>query len=272
MSDFTLFEQALAEYETNISNTQIDPNICTHCDTVDENDIISCLDCGEQIQKTILHEKEWRFYGNSDNKRSSDPNRVQMRKAEDRNINKDVENMGFSDIIVAKANELYLQVTKGQIFRGDSRKAVIFACMYHAYKIAGKCQTPNNLMEAFGLDKKSSLRGLKIVNIHAPRDSPIHDTPITPLHHIHEIMEKFSATPEQKRQVIELYFKTKNKSSKLNRSRPQSYASSLIYYWICNNKMDIPLKKFAIQADLSKLTIIKNTKEVAIVLGNPDIL
>lgn len=279
MSEFALFEEALAKYETNKipdgdESLSLEENdmVCMHCDVVDENGIISCLECGEQIQKTIMHEKEWRFYGHSDSKRSADPNRVQMRKSEDRNINKDVENMGFSEIIVSKANEIYTQVTRGQIFRGDSRKAVIFACIYHAYKIAGKCQTPKNLMETFGLNKKSSLKGLKIVNIHAPKDSPIHRTPITALHHIHEVMDKFSATPDQKKEVIDLYTKTKNRSSKLNRARPQSVAAALTYYWICHKKMDISLKKFAQKADLSELTINKNAKEVALVLGQPDIV
>lgn len=282
MSDFALFEQALAEYETKTKNTEHKQDIentetkrqdkCLHCDSVEENGITSCLECGEVLQKHILHEKEWRFYGYSDSKRSADPNRVQMRKSEDRNINKDVENMGFSETIVAKANELYTQVTKGQIFRGDSRKAVIFACIYHAYKIAGKCQTPKNIMEAFGLNRKNSLKGLKIVSVHAPKDSPIHKTGITVIHHIHDIMDKFSTTPEQKKEVIALYLKTKNRSSKLNRARPQSHAASVIYYYICMKGMDISLKKFAQKADLSELTINKNAKEVALVLGTPNLV
>lgn len=270
MSDFSLFEQAFEDYEKEgFLNKE---NICQHTDTVNEGGIIVCLECGEQLRKTIMHEKEWRFYGASDGKRVSDPNRVQMRKNEDKNIIKDVENMGFSQTIVSKANDLYLQVTNGQIFRGDSRKAVIFACIYHAYKISDKCQTPKNLMETFGLNKKTSLKGLKIVSVHAPKDSPIHTTSITAVHHINDIMDKFSASNDQKKEVIELYRKTKNKSSKLNRARPQSVAASLTYYWICFKKIDIPLKKFASKADLSELTISKNAKEVAIVLNTPDII
>ena len=165
-----------------------------------------------------------------------------------------------------------LNVTKGQIYRGDSRKAVVFACIYHAYKIAGKCQTPKNLMETFGLNKKNSLKGLKIVNVNAPKDSPLHTTILTAVHHIHDVMDKFSATPSQKAEVIDLYRKTKNRSSKLNRARPQSVAAALTYYWICKKKMDISLKKFAQKADLSELTINKNAKEVAIVLGTPKIV
>ena len=132
--------------------------------------------------------------------------------------------------------------------------------------------TPKNLMETFGLNKKSSLKGLKIVNVNAPKDSPIHNTPLTPVHHIHDIMNKFSASDKQKAEVIYLYRRTKNRSSKLNRSRPQSFAASLIYYWICTKNIDISLKKFAQIADLSELTISKNAKEVALVLGTPHIL
>lgn len=273
MSEFALFEQALAEYESTIcTSDNKDDTKCEHTDLVDEGGIISCLECGTQIRKTIMHEKEWRFYGNSDTRRSKDPNRVQVRKSEDKNINKDVENMGFSETIVSKANEIYAQVTNGQIFRGDSRKAVIFACIYHAYKLAGMCQTPQNLMETFGLNKKNSLKGLKIVSVHAPKDSPIHNTFVTVVHHINDVMDKFFATPEHKKEVIELYMKTKNRSSKLNRSRPQSYAASLVYYYIRKKSINVSLKKFAQKVDLSELTINKNAKEVAEILGTPDII
>ena len=110
MTDFALYEEALEEYNNNkISNkTNNKKNTCQHNDIVTENDVTSCLECGEQIQRTIMHEKEWRFYGHTDSKRSSDPNRVQMRKSEERNINKDVENMGFSETIVTTANEIYI--------------------------------------------------------------------------------------------------------------------------------------------------------------------
>lgn len=285
MSEFALYDQALAEFETiKISQSDLasehddcgDDNQCNHLDVVDENGVLSCLECGEQLRKTITHEKEWRFYGHSDTKRTSDPNRVQIRKTDERNINKDVENMGFSETIISKANEIYSQITKGQIFRGESRKAVIFACIYYSFMLSGKCQTPKKLIDAFGLDKKSSLKGLKIVKVCAAKDSPIHTLPLTAVHHIHEIMSKCNAEREQEKEVIEIYLKTKNRSSKLNRARPQSVAASIIYYWMCkkglNVTMDITLKKFANTVDLSELTIGKNAKEIALILGTPDVL
>jgi len=270
--NFTLFEDAMSVYNQTKEDIHEDNNTkCLHSDIIYENDITSCLECGEQLNRHIMHEKEWRFYGSSDSKRVTDPNRVQVRKSDERSINKDVENMGFSESIVSNANTIYVQVTNGQIFRGDSRKAVVFACIYHAYKIVGMSQTPKNLMETFGIDKKNSLKGLKIVNVNTPKDSPIHSMSITAIHHIYDVMNKFSATTTQKDEVIKLYSDTKNKSSKLNRARPQSVSASLIYYWILVNKIDISLKKFAQKVSLSELTINKNIKEIAKIMKNDTI-
>lgn len=57
-------------------------------------------------RKQIHNTKEWRYYGQSDTRHSSDPNRVYIRKSEERNIYKDVENMSFSEKIVNEANIL----------------------------------------------------------------------------------------------------------------------------------------------------------------------
>ena len=42
-----------------------------------------------------------------------------------------MSNMGFSDRIIEKANRIYDDVANGKIYRGNSRKAIIFACIFH---------------------------------------------------------------------------------------------------------------------------------------------
>ena len=131
MSDFKLFNQALTEYNKYKQDEKVEEIVekiveedCLHNNTTNEKGIDICTDCGEEISKKITHTKEWRYYGQSDNRHSADPNRVQVRKIDDRTIFRDVDNMGFSDKIISEANELYFEVTKGQIFRGNSRKAM----------------------------------------------------------------------------------------------------------------------------------------------------
>lgn len=273
--NFDLFEKAMEEYNKVSSQnniTSVQNNECEHLNINNDKGSISCIDCGEELEKTVFQEKEWRYYGQADTKRSSDPTRVQIRKCEERNIFKDVESMNFSDKIVSLANQIYIQVTKGQIFRGNSRKSIIFACIFHSYKLSGCPQTHEKLIKIFDLNRKTGLKGLKHVNLNAPKDSAIHTTYITPINLVEELMNKFSATDEQKNEVFALYNKIKNKSSKLNRARPQSVASGLVYYWICYKGIDISLRDFAKKADLSDLTINKIAKEIADVLGTPEII
>ena len=268
-TDFAEFDRFL-EAVTDPSKVMSDKPIarCAHKELVTENGARTCVECGEQLQKHILHDKEWRYYGAADGRKSSDPNRVQIRKVEDRNIFKDVENMGFNDKIVTQANAIYNQVTQGQIFRGNSRKAIVFACIFHAYKLSGHPQGHEDLISIFGLNRKDGLKGLKHVNLHCPKDHQIHVTYITPGVLIDNVMQKFEATQDQKKEVRDLYDLTRNRSSKLNRARPQSYAAGLIWYWINSKNKGITLKEFARTVDLSELTIGKISKEVNIVLGS----
>ena len=244
-----------------------DVNSCLHLNIANETGIDVCIDCGEEITKKIQNTKEWRYYGQSDTRHSSDPNRVQIRKSDERSIYKDVENMGFSDKIVSEANKIYFQVTQGQIFRGNSRKSIVFACIFHAYKLSGKPQSHEKLINVFNLNRKTGLKGLKHVNLCAPKNSNIRITYITPINLVEEIMEKFSATAEQKKEVVELYHQIKNKSSRLNRSRPQSVAAGLVYFWIRNKQKDITLKQFTKKVSLSELTVNKIAKEISDVIG-----
>ena len=278
MSNFELFDTALYEFnkikdedsddEEIKGEEDIDLQTCKHSNLTNDNGIISCLECGKELEKNMFHEKEWRYYGQSDNKRTTDPNRVHLRKLEERTIFKDVENMGFGDKIVALANQIYTQVTKGQIFRGNSRKAIIFGSIFHSFKLSGKPQSHEKLIRVFELSRKIGLKGLKYINLHAPKDSNIHTTYITPANLIDDIMDKFRATDAQKNEVIEIYNKIKNKSSKINRSRPQSISAGITYYWVSTKNIDISLKDFAKKVELSELTISKIAKEIAEVLGN----
>jgi transcription initiation factor TFIIIB Brf1 subunit/transcription initiation factor TFIIB len=240
---------------------------CKHINISNENGLTTCFDCGKEIEKTIFQDKEWRYYGNADNKRNSDPNRVHIRKIEDRNIFKDVENMKFSDKTISLANQIYLEVTKGSIYRGSSRRSIIFACVFNSLKALGKPQSHEKLMKIFDLSKKNGLRGLKIVNLNARKDSVIHTTYITPANIIDDIMDKFDASQEHKNEVIKLYDKIKNKSSKINRSRPGSIASGIVYFWISLKNINISLKDFATKVDLSELTILKIAKEISEILA-----
>lgn len=232
--------------------TSFSSSSCLHSETCIEKDVEFCIDCGEEIKK-ICESK------------NTDQSRIHLRKVEEKGIYKDVENMGFSEKIVQEANKIYFEVTKGQIFRGNSRKSIVFASIFHAYKMHGKPQSHDKLISIFGLNKKNGLKGLKYVNLYTSKTS-IQTTYITPVNLIDEIMDNFQSTDEQKKEVIDIYALIKNKSSKLNRSRPQSVASGLVYYWIKKNAKDITLKQFVKKVGLSELTINKIYNQIEDIL------
>ena len=179
MDDFKLFDEILEKYneiEIRVPKEETRSS-CEHLTIVNDKDVNICNDCGEEISKTLMHDKEWRFYGVADTKHSSNPCRVQMRKNDERSIFKDVENMGFSDKIVSVANRIYTQVTNGRIKRGDSRRKIIFACIFQSFKLNGTPQDHEILIPIFNISKKSGLQGIKTCRIEfSQRFSHTHNT------------------------------------------------------------------------------------------------
>lgn len=240
-------------------------NICTdaHANQV-------CEDCGMiQNKDEFSYEKEWRYYGMMDTKHNTDPNRCHARKMEDKSIYRDVEKMGFSDKIISQANMIYEQCTQGKIFRGNSRKGIIFACIFHAYKLNGYVQSCEHLLDVFQIERKIGLKGLKFINLMAPKDATFRKITVTIPHLIEEIMDKFHGTVAQKKEVVDIYYQLKNRSSVLNRSRPQSLASAIVRYYIQQKNNEISMEYFLSRVNLSELTIIRLVNEIRLLMHPP---
>lgn len=240
---------------------------CTHPNIFLENNNRTCANCGVLMTRDVSYEKDWRFYGNQDTKYSHDPNRCHFRKVEEASIFKDVNKLGFSHKIVLYANQLYEEVTKKKIFRGNSRKGIIFACIFHSYKINNVPHSCESLINVFQIDRKVALKGLKYVNLNASKDSIFRNFQISVENIIEEVLDKFYATDEHKAEVFALYDKIKDRSALLNRSRPQSMAAGLVRYFILQKGKNVPMSMFKSKVDLSELTINRVVNEVSRVVG-----
>jgi transcription initiation factor TFIIIB Brf1 subunit/transcription initiation factor TFIIB len=244
---FDLFDQLT---ENDLVNVKEDVIECLHTESIQDKNIIVCIQCGKCIQKLFNQHREWK----------SQQTRV---TTDDKNIFKDVENIQFSEHIVQIANSLYTQVTKEKIYRGNARKGIISACIFHAFKVIGKPQIYKKIIKLFNINKKIGLKGLKFVSINAPKNSIIFKTQITPLTYIEYYMEELQASENDINYVKNLYEKIeKYQNHKLNRSRPQSVASGVVYYWLLEDNRKITLKTFAKIAELSELTIVKIQKDI----------
>jgi transcription initiation factor TFIIIB Brf1 subunit/transcription initiation factor TFIIB len=265
MDSFKIFD----EFNQNDDSFSIVEEICDHIDIVNDNGIVSCIDCGIELSKIVSYEKDWRYYGSDDTRKNSDPNRCHIRKIEDKSIFKDVENFGFSEKVVNTANDMYIKVTDGKIYRGSSRKAIIFGCIFHSIKLNGKMFSCESLRSIFNLEKKIILKGLKHVSLNSPKNDLFINRYITPIELVNEYITKFTHVEEDKTEIEKIYEKIKNKSSIINRSRPQSIASSLIYYYFCekNGSNNFSIKDFIKKIKLSELTVHKISKEIKRVLS-----
>ena len=85
-------------------------------------------------------------------------------------------------------------------------------------------------------------------------------------------MSKFEATQTQKDDVIDIYKRISNRSSVLNRSRPQPVAAGIVRYYILLNSKEISMSEFRSKVKLSELTINRIVKEIGMLLGNPHII
>lgn len=155
-------------------------------------------------------------------------------------------------------------------YQGNSRKSIIFACVFHAFKILGQPRCCDYLINLFQISTRSALKGLKHVNKYAPKSSPLRTSYITPENLVEDIMDKIKATSEQKKEVVDLYNRISNRSSKLNRSRPKSVASGLTYYWIMKKQKNITLKEFTKKVKLSDLTVSKIASEISSIVATLD--
>ena len=252
----------------NDTTEQKDHN-CIHVNSVMERNQEICVDCGEIISKNFSYEKEWRYYGSMDTKHIRDPNRCNVRKLDEKGIFKDLEKYQINKKVIASANEIYETVTQNRIFRGNTRKGIIFACVFHAYNCNKIQQSCKSLMQVFDIEQKIALKGLKFVNLNLPKDIQFHqDNSSNDVEHlIQEILVEFNATPNQIEEVIFLYRHIQNKSSLLNRSRPQSVACGLIRYYITKKNPQYSMEYFREKIKLSELTLTRIVKEIDSILS-----
>jgi transcription initiation factor TFIIIB Brf1 subunit/transcription initiation factor TFIIB len=240
--------------------------ICSHVDTINENGIELCVDCGEALHSKLLTTQEWRFYGANDNQHSSDPNRCQMRKVQDKGIKKDLEKLGLTTQVIDIADDLYFKVTKGDIKRNNLRKGIMFACVFEAYKKIDTPQIPEHLQKLFNITRKNMSKGINYFRLGMPKDDISDIKYITAEHFIPKILDKFNIKSDHLQPILNLYKLLESKSSVINRRNPQSISCGLVYYYLKRLNVDIHPSKFGKVVDLSEITITNIVTEIEDIL------
>lgn len=237
---------------------------CSHSNSIPIKGMMVCTECGEEVQGDDT--KEWKYFGLSNTHETIDPTHFFVRKTRDRTIYDDVQHLDICDRIKDLANTIYVDVCGKNIHRGSTRKAIVFASFYHAYKMDGNPQSCENLIPLFKIQRKEALKGLKYMSEYAPQFRT--GVCITPEHLIVEFAKKFKVSSECCKEIVNIYHKTMDSSRMLNRSRPQSVASGIIWYWLTTNNKSITLEEFTKKVELSELTVSRISKEIGRILSS----
>ena len=121
-------------------------------------------------------------------------------------------------------------------------------------------------------ERKIGLKGFKKVSLICNNVTKIQKTYITIESIIQNILNTLNADKHYFNEINKLYDKIKNKSSILNRSRPHSLASGLIYFYILISNKDMSLKYYSKKVQLSELTINRIVKEIATLLNTKHLI
>ena len=170
---------------------------CNGDNLISDSEMIICTNCGYENNCIIDLNAEWRYYGNDDNKRSSDPNRCGMpgnpiipdsslstvilgkgfqiyRKLNSWNglSYKQRSLIGILNKIALKANidnvpqsiidatmNMYRLISQDYIKRGASRESLIAACFFNALRDQGLIRSTDEVAKLFDIKSKKLSKG-----------------------------------------------------------------------------------------------------------------
>lgn len=248
--NFELFDTAFSGVSTTPAGEGVSG--CPHEQLIYENGVDLCVACGREMGEKVSFSKS---YNVTTTKKEQTFERVKKQK----NIYNDVANIDLSDHIKDLANDIYVRACKDHVHRGAYRRAIIFASVFTAYKMDNNPQSCDRLLSYFKIKRRDALKGLKFVSEHVG-NVPL--SYITPQDIIKEYMKRFRATSAQIDEVLEMYSIIEGKSSTLNRSRPQSVAAGMIYYYSHETGSKLQMKNFLTKINISELTVQKICKEI----------
>ncbi len=264
-NDYQSQESSNKKISKKNKKSENEENKCSHEDTINENGIDVCINCGIALYDKINNEAEWRYYGDNDNQHSIDPSRCQYRKGQERGIQNELASLGFPQQIIEISDKLYNKATQGDIKRSNLRKGIMLACVFQAYMNINKPQTTEKLQEIFGIERKVVTGGINYFRKKVPKED-IKISYITAEHFIPDILDTFNINKEHTNNILELYKNIESKGNLIDRRNPQSVGKGLVYYYLKKMNVDISPAKFGKLTKLSESTLINIVNEIDSIL------
>jgi len=257
----------------NNDNDNVETDNCKHIETYDDGVKTVCMNCGQEINcDSISFDKEWK-HRSSDSRKSQ---RCTQRKQETKDIMDDIQQLDIPMDVKRKANEIFMKIAEGKIFRGDNRKGMMYTCVTNAFDHYPEYEQQKDviyLQNFFNIPRniisKSSSQ-FKLLLHESGLISHQKKVYVTPKHYIPSFISNIGGGDTEVKEVLKLYdLIGNNKSRILSVSRPESYAAGLVYHYYIQKKNQTDINKFVKDSNcgLSALTIKKNMEEIDRILA-----
>lgn len=270
---------------------------CFHAETTCLDGSLLCLECGQELREQLI------YASRDHSKRSSQDCGTVM------GFLSELLESGYSKETVEKTNDIYLKITEGKIYRGTMKNALILSSLYYVVKnnvMSTETVLFEDIFKRFSkyVDKKSVMKGIKLVSIKMSKEaSNVHVTArellIIYLNKLNQHLcvsgcglparfmtedslfaqycpthrtEEATLTVETHiNAVCEIYERIHDKNQLLGRSRPQSVASAVLYYYFkqrveTNHNAVFNVHEFTEAIGISELTVVRLSKEIERIL------
>jgi len=259
-SPFAILDRMALDQLSPIKDNQYIPT-CQHTVKTFENNAYICSLCGEEVETYLDAECPVSEYTQSF-----------MSQPRTRTIQPLLTTMGFPADVRELADTIYLRLTNGDIHRGKPRYSYILASVFEAYKQLGHDTiTMHYLRNRFDLSKNRSHPGRKKVMVKAKQENTITSSYTSPVNLVPEMLSKWKVSESSLKEIGDIYAEVEANSDINERSRPNSIAAGLIYYYMLRTGRGCKLQEFAKTVGIQENTIKKVACNISKVLNTPHI-
>lgn len=270
-----LYEE-YSQYQKNL-DTVPRQNVSTGCKHTSTEETESgtrvCKDCGCELFD-LDFEAEWRYYGSSDNKNTSDPSRchgnavaVSTKGSIDTVFKSSSVNITMA--MRKKVQQRYRNIVGESTIRGTRRKSIVAAILFHIYREEGDNRTSEEIRNMFKITKQQMSEGMSKYYSKYSDDRTKH---CTPKDLIVRIMQLTGIDSSHYDRIFLLTTSLEDSDAMMKHSNPNSVAAAVIYLYLCINprlkkKLGMTKAKFSALSSLSDITIAKLVRKSAEILG-----
>ena len=230
---------------------------CRHARTASLHGQTHCRDCGETILSFC--QEDTHYFEDASTVLATE------RKAP-KSIRKELEPLALPEDIKDRADRIYAYKVGDNTYRANVRQEVKFNCIYEAYKQAGIVCDPNEIAAMLGIKRKGMSRGImRCSSLVTGKNDKEEPQILTAFDLVPSMLERcgIQGDASHLEDMQRVYQYTKDRSELLNRSKPQSIAAALIFYYLKQVESDRKIAKneIAKKCGISVMTLGKVAAE-----------